>query len=118
MNIGKEVKIALSAHLDKSIYPEGIHIGDYSAVARDAMILTHDISRRIKSDVFIGKNCLIGVRAIILPGVTLGDEVIVGAGAVVTKSFPSNCIIAGNPAKIIRENIKCAPYGKLINTQD
>ena len=53
--------------------------------------------------VHIGKGCWIGEKAVILPGVTLGDRVIVGAGSVVTKSFPSACIIAGNPAKIIKQ---------------
>ena len=114
MQIGKNVKIAMSAILDRSINPKGIHIGDNVAIGRDAIILAHDASRKMKSNTFIGNNCFIGIRAIILPGITLGDEVIVGAGSVVTKNFPSNCIIAGNPAKIIRENIHCGPYGKLI----
>lgn len=53
-------------------------------------------------DVVIGKKCWIGMNAIILPGVKLGDNTIVGAGSVVTKSFPDgNLVIAGNPAKII-----------------
>ena len=51
------------------------------------------------------KRCFIAVNATILPGVNVGDEVIVGAGAVVTKNVPSNVIVAGNPARIIRENI-------------
>ncbi|CAN5555842.1 N/A [soil metagenome] len=51
----------------------------------------------------IGKNCWIGNGAAILAGVTLGDNVTVGANSVVTKSFPSNVVIAGVPAKIIRE---------------
>lgn len=50
----------------------------------------------------IGDDCWIGGHAVINPGVTLGDNVIVGSGAVVTKSFPSNVVIAGNPAKIIK----------------
>mgnify|MGYP004512654017 CR=1 FL=1 len=54
-------------------------------------------------DVHIGKNCWIGMNSVILPGVTLGDKTIVGAGTVVTHSFPEgNCVIAGTPAKIIK----------------
>lgn len=57
----------------------------------------------IGKDVVIGSNCWIGMNAVILPGVVLGDRTIVGAGGIVTKSFPNgHCIIAGNPAKIIR----------------
>ena len=54
---------------------------------------------------FRGNNCVIGVNSIVLPGVTLGDEVVVGSGAVVTKDIPSNCIVAGNPARIVKEKI-------------
>lgn len=53
-------------------------------------------------DINIGENCWIGMNSVILPGVTLGNHTIVGAGSVVTKSFEGNCVIAGNPAKIIR----------------
>lgn len=54
-------------------------------------------------DVIIGKNCWIGMNSVILPGVELGPNTIVGAGSVVTKSFPEGgCVIAGNPAKKIR----------------
>lgn len=53
--------------------------------------------------VTIGDNCWIGGNAVILPGVTLGNNVVVGAGAVVTKSFGDNVVIAGNPAKIIKQ---------------
>ncbi len=57
---------------------------------------------RVKSaKVVIGKNCWIGSNSMILKGVHLGENSIVGAGSVVTKSFPKNVIVAGNPAKII-----------------
>ncbi|MGM0219527.1 chorismate mutase [Enterococcus sp. AZ126] len=51
----------------------------------------------------IGDNVWLGGGAILTPGVTLGDNVVVAAGSVVTKSFPANCVIGGNPAKIIKE---------------
>lgn len=51
----------------------------------------------------IGDNVWLGGGVVITPGVTLGDNVVVAAGAVVTKSFPDNCVIGGNPAKIIKE---------------
>ena len=52
--------------------------------------------------IVIGDNCWIGGNSVICPGVTLGDNVVVGAGAVVTKSFGDNVVIAGNPAKVIK----------------
>ena len=52
--------------------------------------------------IIIGDDCWIGTRVIILPGVHIGAHCIVGAGSVVTKSFPDNCIIAGVPAKLIK----------------
>lgn len=51
----------------------------------------------------IGDNCWIGGGAVIVPGVTLGDNVVVAAGAVVTKNFGSNVVLAGNPARVIKE---------------
>lgn len=51
----------------------------------------------------IGDNVWLGGGVVITPGVTLGDNVVVAAGSVVTKSFPDNCVIGGNPAKIIKE---------------
>ncbi len=65
----------------------------------------HDFYDRTKftgQDIVIGRNCWIGGNVSILPGVTLGDNVTVGANTVVTKSFPSNVVIAGCPAKVIR----------------
>lgn len=54
-------------------------------------------------EVIIGKNCFIGCNSIILKGTVLGDNCVVGAGAVVSGRFEDNCIIAGNPAKVIKK---------------
>ena len=109
-----------SVVLDK-LFPEGIHIGENTLVAGDVKILSHDHCKRVGNNqpflthTYIGKNCFIAVNAIILPGVKIGDEVIVGAGAVVTKDVPSKTVVAGNPAKIIRKNIKMNNFAALEN---
>ncbi len=54
----------------------------------------------------------------ILPGVEIEDNCIIGAGAVVTKSVPARSIAAGNPAKIIRTNIEVGPYGRFLNADE
>ncbi len=86
-----------------------IIIGKGTWIAPNVSIITsnHDPNdlnqHRPGKDVIIGTNCWIGINSVILPGVHLGDYTIVGAGSVVTKSFPEgNCIIAGNPAKLIK----------------
>ena len=87
-----------------------IYIGSGTKIAPNCGFITanHDINNLDKSapgkDIVIGKNCWIGMNSIILPGITLGDHTIVGAGSIVTKSFPDgNCVIAGNPAKKIKD---------------
>ena len=83
---------------DDTIFAPGVKIISADHDPKDLKIWKKE--RAIK----IGKNCWIGSNAVILPGVELGDNVIVGAGAVVTKNFPSNCVIAGVPSKIINES--------------
>ena len=90
--------------------PYLVEIGDDVTIAMDTLLLTHDNSV-IKCNIdatdyfgkiIIGDHCFIGARSILLPGVTLGERTIVGAGSVVTKSFlQGNVVIAGNPAKVI-----------------
>lgn len=106
-------------HLDR-LYPEGVHIDEDCLIASGCTILSHDHCKRVGDqcllfDTYIGKRCFIAVNSTILPGVIIGDEVIVGAGAVVTKNVPSNCIVAGNPARIVREGIRMKKRGELIN---
>lgn len=106
-------------NLDR-LYPNGIHISKNTLIASQVSILCHDHCKRVDgqpllADVYIGERCFIAVGAIIMPGVTIGDEVVVGAGSVVTKNVPSNCIVAGNPAKIIRQGIRMNDKAELIN---
>jgi acetyltransferase-like isoleucine patch superfamily enzyme len=106
-------------HLDR-LYPQGVHIDENCLIASGVTILSHDHCKRVDNqpflaDVYIGKNCFIAVGAVIMPGVKIGNEVIVGAAAVVTKNVPSNVIVAGNPARIIRENIKMNEKAELTN---
>lgn len=114
MNISKSARISFRANLDKT-YPQGIFIGDQSYVSSGAMLLTHDYINNNKNITTVGKNCFIGFNAIIMPGITIGDSVIVGAGAVVTKDVQSGCIVAGNPAKVLKKNITTGKYGVIKN---
>lgn len=90
-----------------------ITIGRGTYIAPNVGIITanHTISDLNIHDeanpVTLGEKCWIGMNSVILPGVTLGPNTVVGAGSIVTHSFPKGyCIIAGNPAKIIREIVR------------
>lgn len=88
----------------------GIEIGDDTIFAPGIKIISsnhnpNDFDHWIEtSAIKIGKNCWIGANAVILPGVELGDNVIVGAGSIVTKSFPEGSVIVGNPARLLQKN--------------
>lgn len=105
MDIGKNCRISWKAHLDKSVNPRGIHIGDNTWILNGAMILAHDHCRGLKTDTYIGKDCVIGVRSIIMPGVSIGNQSVIGGGSIVVKNIPSNSIAVGNPAKVIKDGI-------------
>ncbi|MFY0761452.1 acyltransferase [Metabacillus dongyingensis] len=94
--------------------PYLIKIGNHVTITAGVKFITHDggiwVLRGLKEKnrysniigkITIGNNVFIGVDAIILPGVEIGDNSIIAAGSIVTKSFPPNSIIGGNPAKII-----------------
>ncbi len=108
-NIPYNTIIERDCLLDK-LYPKGIHIGQNCLIASGVVILTHDHCKRVDNmpyltDTYIGNRCFIGIRAFIMPGISIGNDVIVGSMSVVTKNIPSNCIAAGNPAKIIKTGI-------------
>lgn len=65
----------------------------------------HDLSKHVEGkDIVMGDNCWVGMNAMLLPGVILGPNTVVGAGAIVTHSFPEgHCVVAGNPAKQIKQ---------------
>ncbi|MBO5086503.1 MAG: acyltransferase [Paludibacteraceae bacterium] len=114
MDIDKTARISLRTRLDKT-HPRGVHIGAETYIASGAIVFTHDFSIAMHGDTYIGKRCFIGTNAIIMCGVKIGNEVVVGSGAIVTKDVPDNCIVAGNPARIIKTGIKTKKFGQLEN---
>ena len=114
MDLHPTVKVSLTAKLDRT-NPKGVHIGAFSYVTFGATVLTHDRTRAMHVDTFIEENCFIGARAIIMPGVRVGHNSIVGAGAVVTKDVPPCSIVAGNPARITRSDIEVGRYGRFLD---
>lgn len=88
----------------------GVTLGDNVILSVGAKILTSSLKiedgiiqkRHIHKPVKLGDRVWIGSGAIICPGVTIGENTIIGAGSVVTRDIPGNCIAAGVPAKVIR----------------
>jgi acetyltransferase-like isoleucine patch superfamily enzyme len=85
-----------------------IEIGNYVVISNNVLIIDHDGygldgNTAIEKPVKIGNHVWIGIRAIILKGVTIGDNSVIGAGAVVTNDVEPNSLVAGNPAKKIRD---------------
>ena len=92
------------------IYCEvSISIGDNTYIGFDVEIRdtdSHTLTGSLRTKpIQIGNNVWIGSKTIILKGVTIGDGAIIGAGSVVTHDIPSKCLVAGNPAKVIRNNV-------------
>lgn len=87
----------------------GITIGDDSLIGHNVVIATlnHELSPSRRTDmhpaaVTIGRNVWVGSNATILPGVTIGDDAVVAAAAVVTKDVPAGSIVVGSPARVVR----------------
>jgi maltose O-acetyltransferase len=106
LQVGQNVHIGPMCFLD----PDTcwlISIGDNSTLGPRVTILAHDASTRRHigftkiGRVIVGKNVFVGAGAIILPGVSIGDHSIIGAGSVVTKDVPEKVVVAGAPAKVV-----------------
>ena len=89
-----------------------IYVGDYTMFGTNVILATagHPILPKLRQEAYqynmpvhIGKNCWLGAGVIVLPGVTIGDNTVIGAGSVVTKDIPSNVVAVGNPCRVLRE---------------
>lgn len=94
ITIGNDVSIGA----DTIIIDSDEHSLDYL----DRRNVIADMENKASKEVIIGDDVLIGARCIVLKGVTIGSRSVIGAGSVVTKDIPSDCIAAGNPAKVIK----------------
>ncbi len=89
-----------------------IYVGDHTMIGPNVVLATagHPISPELREKgyqynmpIHIGRNCWLGAGVIILPGITIGDNSVIGAGSVVTKDIPENVVAVGNPCKILRK---------------
>lgn len=108
-------------HFGKNIYTNfnltmvddtHIYVGDYCQIGPNVVLATagHPILPELRekglqynAPIRIGRNCWLGANVVVVPGVTIGDNVVVGAGSVVTHDLPDNVVAAGNPCRILRE---------------
>ena len=89
-----------------------IYVGDYTMIGPNVTIATagHPILPELREKAYqfnqpvhIGRNCWLGAGVVVLPGVTIGDNSVIGAGSVVTKDIPANVVAVGNPCRVLRE---------------
>lgn len=89
-----------------------IYVGDYTMFGPNVTVATagHPILPALREQAYqynmpvhIGRNCWLGAGVIVLPGITIGNNVVVGAGSVVTKDLPDNVVAVGNPCRVLRE---------------
>lgn len=94
-------KVRLLGHID-SVNPHLVSVGDYAVLGAHSALLTHCPIKGAQP-VSVSAYSYIAYGALILPGVSVGKCCVVGAGAVVTHSVPDATIIAGNPARVLRD---------------
>ena len=107
LTLGKDVFINIGCRFQDT---GGITIGDGSLIGHGSTLTTlnHSVDPDRRADmipapIVIGRQVWLGASVTVVPGVTIGDGAIVGAGAVVTRDVPANAIVAGVPAKLVRE---------------
>tara|TARA_R110000868_G_scaffold90110_1_gene250379 strand:+ start:15366 stop:15905 length:540 start_codon:yes stop_codon:yes gene_type:complete len=110
VNVGENCRLFTK---DFGSEPWLISIGNKVTITNGTRFINHDGStwliedekgrRQLFRKIVIGNNVFIGMNVILMPGVKIGDNVVVAAGSVVTKSVPANTIVGGNPAKYICE---------------
>ncbi|MFB4210422.1 DapH/DapD/GlmU-related protein [Shouchella sp. JSM 1781072] len=104
MKIGQYTAFALMVMVD-AMFPERIKVGTNSIIGYNTTILAHEylIKEYRLGDVIIGNDVMIGANCTILPGVTIGDRAVVGAGTVVHKDVAADTFVAGNPMCFIKK---------------
>lgn len=89
-----------------------IYVGDNTMFGPNVVLATaghpilpqlRELGYQFNAPIHIGKNCWLGAGVIVLPGITIGENTVIGAGSVVTKDMPSNVVAVGNPCKVLRE---------------
>lgn len=108
LRLGRNVFVAGGTHLDPD-FCWLIEIGDDTTISLGVMVLAHDASTRRHigytrvARVHIGRKVFVGAHAIVLPGVTVGDDAVIGAGSVVRHDVPAGAVVAGNPARVLTD---------------
>ena len=109
VKIGHGVRIHTQAFVpEESILEDGCWIGPNVVITNAAYPLSPNAKKELKGAI-VKKKAKIGANATLLPGITIGEEALVGAGAVVTKDVPPGKVVVGNPAKIIND-VSELPY--------
>jgi len=112
VHMGKNVRIYGNSFIMFGSEPWAITLGDNVHITQNVIFITHDGGTLILRDkipdleitrpIKIGDNVFIGLRSIIMPGVTIGNNCVIAAGSIVTKDIPDNCVVGGAPARFIK----------------